>query len=184
MSENIEDPIDSPEENIVEKPNVDLLMVGLDEAGKTTPLYKLLKTDNNDLITIPTIGYNKETIDFEDKNYTFWDIGGLDTVRVLWKFYKENKAAVVFVIDAANRERYVQAKSFLHTVMCDEDLSNAMLLLVLNKQDKPNCATAEDMEQQLDMKSIKQPWCIVNTSAYDCQSLNNIMMNLRDLNLF
>ncbi|XP_065364227.1 uncharacterized protein LOC135957416 [Calliphora vicina] len=174
---------ESQEECILEKPEVSILMVGLDEAGKTTLLYKL-KLGDGDLTTIPTIGYNVETVEFEDKNYTFWDIGGHETVRVLWKFYNENKAAVVFVVDASNSERFALAKDFLHTVMSDEDLSNAMLLVVANKQDKPNCDSVEDLKQQLDLKSLKQPCSLINTSAFDRASLTDIMVHLRDMNLF
>lgn len=165
------------------KPEIPILMLGLDEAGKTTILYKLLKWQEK-LETIPTIGYNVETLEFEEQKYTIWDIGGLNTVRVLWKFYTENKTAVIFVVDASDAERLVEAKEFLHNVMSNEDLVNAMLLVVSNKHDKANCLSEKDLEDQLDLKSIKQPNRIVETSALDRESLNDIMVHLKDMYLF
>ena len=50
-----------------------ILMVGLDAAGKTTILYKL-KLDEN-VTTIPTIGFNVETVQYKKINFTMWDVG-------------------------------------------------------------------------------------------------------------
>ena len=52
-----------------------ILMVGLDAAGKTTILYKLKL--NETVTTIPTIGFNVETVS-PSKHITFtvWDVGG------------------------------------------------------------------------------------------------------------
>lgn len=167
------------QESAVEKPNIPILMLGLDGAGKTTILYKLKLGDKDDLKTIPTIGYNEETVEYEDTNYTFWDIGGLNTVRVLWKFYARNKAAVVFVVDATNSERFEEAKEFLNTIMTYEDLDDAKLIIVSNKQDKKNCVANEELEEKLDLKSFKQPTQIVNVSAFNRESLNNFMVHLK-----
>jgi GTPase SAR1 family protein len=52
-----------------------ILMVGLDAAGKTTILYKL-KLDEN-VTTIPTIGFNVETVQYKKVNFTMWDVGGI-----------------------------------------------------------------------------------------------------------
>ena len=65
-----------------------ILMVGLDAAGKTTILYKLKL---NELVsTIPTIGFNVETVQYKNINFTIWDIGGQKLLRQLWKHYYEN----------------------------------------------------------------------------------------------
>ena len=53
-------------------------MVGLDAAGKTTLLYKL--TLGEIVTTIPTIGFNLETVEYKNINFTVWDVGGQDKV--------------------------------------------------------------------------------------------------------
>ena len=63
------------------KKNVKMLMVGLDASGKTTVLYKLKL---GDLITsIPTIGFNVETVEYKNLKFTMWDVGGQDKLRPL-----------------------------------------------------------------------------------------------------
>ena len=154
-------------------------MLGLDDAGKTTILYKLKRNDKIEII--PTIGYNVETVDFEDKSFTFWDIGGLESVRVLWKFYTENKAVVIFVVDASNAERFAEAKGFLHSIMNNEDLANAALLIISNKHDKQICHDASHLEQQLELNDLKRSYDIINTSAFDENSLKTILLHLKNL---
>lgn len=53
-----------------------ILMVGLDAAGKTTVLYKLKLGEI--VTTIPTIGFNVETVQYKNINFTVWDVGMLD----------------------------------------------------------------------------------------------------------
>ena len=53
--------------------------IGLDAAGKTTLLYKLKLGEV--LTTIPTIGFNVETIEYKGLKMTSWDVGG--RVRLL-----------------------------------------------------------------------------------------------------
>ena len=62
------------------KKDVRILMVGLDAAGKTTILYKLKLGEL--VTTIPTIGFNVETVDYKNLSFTVWDVGGQDKVRL------------------------------------------------------------------------------------------------------
>ena len=62
-----------------------ILMVGLDAAGKTTILYKLKLGEV--VTTIPTIGFNVETVDYKNISFTVWDVGGQDKIRPLWRHY-------------------------------------------------------------------------------------------------
>eukprot|EP00662_Eupelagonemidae_sp_cell21_P008090 gene8090-5118_t len=56
-----------------------MLMVGLDAAGKTTILYKLKLGEV--VPTVPTIGFNVETVQYKNVRFTMWDIGGQDRLR-------------------------------------------------------------------------------------------------------
>ena len=62
-----------------------LLMIGLDNAGKTTILYKLKL--NEVVSTIPTIGFNVENITYKNLSMTIWDVGGQLKIQILWKYY-------------------------------------------------------------------------------------------------
>merc|ERR1719361_2256790 len=80
-----------------------VLMVGLDNAGKTTVLYKLKLEEV--VTTIPTIGFNVETVKYKKINFTVWDVGGQDKIRPLWRHYYQNTDAIIFVVDSADKER-------------------------------------------------------------------------------
>lgn len=67
---------------------VRILMVGLDAAGKTTILYKLKLGEI--VTTIPTIGFNVETVEYKNISFTVWDVGGQDKIRPLWRYYFQN----------------------------------------------------------------------------------------------
>ena len=66
------------------KKEMRILMVGLDAAGKTTILYKLKLGEI--VTTIPTIGFNVETVEYKNINFTVWDVGGQDKIRPLWRY--------------------------------------------------------------------------------------------------
>merc|ERR1712100_29600 len=66
---------------LVGKQDCRILMVGLDAAGKTTILYKLKLGEV--VTTIPTIGFNVETVEYKNISFTVWDVGGQDKIRPL-----------------------------------------------------------------------------------------------------
>ncbi|KAL2335704.1 hypothetical protein Fmac_016917 [Flemingia macrophylla] len=62
------------------KKEMRILMVGLDAAGKTTILYKLKLGEI--VTTIPTIGFNVETVEYKNISFTVWDVGGQDKIQI------------------------------------------------------------------------------------------------------
>lgn len=65
-----------------------VVTLGLDNAGKTSVLFKLKQ---NEFITqIPTIGFNVETVEYKNLKFTIWDVGGQPKLRPLWKHYYLN----------------------------------------------------------------------------------------------
>ena len=56
-----------------------ILMLGLDAAGKTTILYKLKL--NEGVNTIPTVGFNVESVSYKNVKFNVWDVGGQDKIR-------------------------------------------------------------------------------------------------------
>ena len=131
-----------------------ILMVGLDAAGKTTILYKL-KLDEN-VTTIPTIGFNVETVQYKKVNFTMWDVGGQDKIRPLWRHYYANTNAVIFVVDSNDRERISEARDELQKMLCDDQLRECVVLLFANKQDLPNAMNAAEMTDKLALHNLKQ----------------------------
>ena len=56
--------------------------------------------------TIPTIGFNVETLSLKECNITAWDVGGCDKIRPLWRHYYQNTQAIVYVVDSNDSHRY------------------------------------------------------------------------------
>ena len=141
-----------------------IIMLGLDNAGKTTVLYKLKLGEV--VTTIPTIGFNVESVQYKHINFTVWDVGGQTKIRPLWQHYYENSDAVIFVVDSQDMGRLAEAKEELDGVLNDDRLRNATLLVFSNKQDMPGAATtAEETEKLGLMKRREREWFIQATCA-------------------
>lgn len=123
-------------QSMFERKNATILMVGLDAAGKTTILMKLKLNETKE--TVPTIGFNVETVEYKNVKFHVWDVGGQEKLRQLWKHYYEGANAIIYVIDSNDRERMTLAKAELERLLVDPMLANATLLVLCNKQDLPN----------------------------------------------
>ncbi|WVZ71688.1 hypothetical protein U9M48_020243 [Paspalum notatum var. saurae] len=146
------------------KKEMRILMVGLDAAGKTTILYKLKLGEI--VTTIPTIGFNVETVEYKNISFTVWDVGGQDKIRPLWRHYFQNTQGLIFVVDSNDRDRVVEAKDELHRMLNEDELRDAVLLVFANKQDLPNAMNAAEITDKLGLHSLRQRhWYIQSTCA-------------------
>lgn len=146
------------------KKQMRILMVGLDAAGKTTILYKLKLGEI--ITTIPTIGFNVETVEYKNIAFTVWDVGGQDKIRPLWRHYFQNTQGLIFVVDSNDRERVAEAERELHNMLQEDDLRDAVLLVFANKQDLPNAMNVSDLTNKLGLNQLHQrKWYIQSTCA-------------------
>ena len=125
------------------KREVRILFIGLDAAGKTTILYQLKLGEI--VTTIPTIGFNVETIEHGNINFSAWDVGVRDKMRPLIRHYYAGTEALIFVIDSHDRERYGEAVEMLQETISDELLQNIPILILANKQDLSGVMTREEI---------------------------------------
>merc|ERR1739841_201793 len=146
------------------KKEVRILMVGLDAAGKTTVLYKLKLGEL--VTTIPTIGFNVETVQYKNIHFTVWDVGGQDKIRPLWRHYYQNTQGVIFVVDSNDRERISEAAEELQKMLREDELRDAVLLVFANKQDLPNAMSVSEVTDKLGLHSVtNRKWYIQSTCA-------------------
>ncbi|PXF39890.1 ADP-ribosylation factor 2-B [Gracilariopsis chorda] len=158
--------------SILGQKEVRILMVGLDAAGKTTILYKLKLGEI--VTTIPTIGFNVETVDYKNVKFTVWDVGGQDKIRPLWRHYFQNTQGLIYVVDSNDRDRIPEARDELKKMLSEEELRNATVLVFANKQDLPNAMNVADLTQELGLPSMSnrkwfvQACCATNgTGLYE-----------------
>ncbi|XP_042860411.1 ADP-ribosylation factor 1 isoform X1 [Penaeus japonicus] len=146
------------------KKEMRILMVGLDAAGKTTILYKLKLGEI--VTTIPTIGFNVETVEYKNISFTVWDVGGQDKIRPLWRHYFQNTQGLIFVVDSNDRERIGEAREELMRMLAEDELRDAVLLIFANKQDLPNAMNAAEITDKLGLHSLRnRNWYIQATCA-------------------
>merc|ERR1711937_36554 len=139
-------------------------MVGLDAAGKTTVLYKLKLGEV--VTTIPTIGFNVETVEYKNINFTVWDVGGQDKIRPLWRHYYQNTQGLIFVVDSNDRDRINEARDELMRMLNEDEMREAILLIFANKQDLPNAMPAAEITEKLVLQNLKhRRWYIQSTCA-------------------
>eukprot|EP01125_Pyxidicula_operculata_P006032 TRINITY_DN210_c0_g1_i1.p1 TRINITY_DN210_c0_g1~~TRINITY_DN210_c0_g1_i1.p1 ORF type:complete len:180 (-),score=49.12 TRINITY_DN210_c0_g1_i1:135-674(-) len=146
------------------KKEMRILMVGLDAAGKTTVLYKLKLGEI--VTTIPTIGFNVETVQYKNINFTVWDVGGQDKIRPLWRHYYQNTQGLIYVVDSNDRARIDEAALELQKVLREDELRDAVVLVLANKQDLPNAMSVAEVTDKLGLHSLRsRQWYIQATCA-------------------
>ena len=150
--------------------SISVLLVGLDRAGKTAIHYKLKLGEI--VTTIPTLGFNVETVEYKNTSFTVWDVGGGGKIRGLWHQFYQNAEAVIFVVDSNDQDRIGEAHDELHRVLSEDELREAMLLVCVNKQDLPNAMSAVEVCDKLGMHSLRnRKWSIQATCGISGEGL-------------
>ena len=142
-----------------------ILILGLDNAGKTAILYSL-KLGEAIEYTIPTIGFNVEQVKIGTLNIHMWDMGGQTTLRDLWPHYYEQSDGVVFVLDSSDVDRFDTARQELHTLMSHKELNSKPFLILANKQDLPNAVGQKEVVQRMGLETVNwTPWHVIECCA-------------------
>ncbi|XP_061642435.1 ADP-ribosylation factor-like protein 11 isoform X1 [Phyllopteryx taeniolatus] len=142
-----------------------VILMGLDSAGKTTLLARLLTGQVMD--TSPTIGFNVGTFDLDKRtSLTVWDVGGQKSMRPNWRFFLDDCKALVFVVDSSDRSRMTEAKKALKNVLREEKLRGIPLMVLGNKLDQPGAMNVQEISNKLGMSNYPQlQWQIQVCSA-------------------
>jgi len=144
---------------------VRVLILGLDNAGKTTILYKL-HSPNRVIRTMPTIGFNVETVVYKNLNFSVWDLGGQTSIRPYWRCYYANTNAIIYVVDSSDAERLALSRKELMAMLEEEELKSTVLLVFANKQDMKGALSEAEVSQQLGLHAIKnRQWHICKSTA-------------------
>jgi ADP-ribosylation factor-like protein 5B len=151
-----------------------VVIVGLNNAGKTTTLYKLLLDEV--VVTNPTIGSNVEEVNYKNIKFLMWDIGGQESTRASWANYYAGTDVVIFVIDSTDRERLPVSKLELEKMLSNESLKNALILVFANKNDLKGAMTSAEISDLLGLNRVKDhQWHIQSCCALTGEGLNTGM---------
>ena len=155
-----------------------ILMLGLDAAGKTTILYKIKL--NEQVTTIPTIGFNVETVEIGNGlTFTVWDVGGQQRLRPLWQHYFQNSDGLMYIVDSNDPERLSEAFDELNSIITDDRMRGVPVLLLANKQDLPNSRSVSEITERMKMHSMKnRAWHVQGCCAVSGEGLLEGMSEL------
>merc|ERR1712061_569175 len=129
-----------------------ILMLGLDNAGKTTILKKLSEEDISHIM--PTQGFNIKSLVHEGFKLNVWDIGGQKSIRPYWSNYFESSDALVYVIDSSDRRRLEESSNELKELLAEDKLGGLPVLIFANKQDLLQAVPADEISDTLALGEI------------------------------
>lgn len=151
-----------------------ILILGLDGAGKTTILYRLQVGEV--VTTIPTIGFNVEQVTYKNLKFQVWDLGGQTSIRPYWRCYFSNTDAIIYVVDSADRDRIGISKEELVSMLEEEELKKAILVVLANKQDLDEAMSVSEIHSALGLDALKsRTFQIFKTSALKGNGLDEAM---------
>ena len=153
---------------------VRLLILGLDNAGKTTVMKKISGEDIHEIS--PTVGFNIKSLEYKGYVLNIWDVGGQKTIRTYWRNYFELTDGIIWVVDSVDRFRLQECRQQLRDILAQEKLAGASLLVFANKQDLGGALKFEEIAACLGLEDedVKgRHWSVFGCSAVTGVGLEN-----------
>lgn len=132
-----------------------LLLLGLDNAGKTTLLHRLR---TGDIRSFPPTDRPHQTDKFSFQGISFqaWDLGGHEAVRHLWEDYVCECSAVLFLLDAADSERLEEAGYELDALIGQKVVENIPIAVLCNKCDLETAMSSDVIKERIDYSNLQK----------------------------
>ena len=151
--------------------------------GKTTILYKVKL--NEVVTTIPTIGFNVETVSpCRGITFTVWDVGGQYKIRPLWRHYFNDVDGMFYIIDSTDVDRVNESCEELHGILENESMHGVPIVVIANKQDLPNALSCSELVTRLRLEKLnltRNNWFIQNACAVNGEGIVESMKQMSDM---
>lgn len=140
---------------------VTLVMVGLDNAGKTAAVRGIQGENPQDVA--PTVGFSKVDLKQGKFEVTIFDLGGGKRIRDIWKNYYSESHGVVFVVDSSDVQRIQETRETMAQVLQHPRIAGKPVLVLANKQDLEGALAEADIIENLSLEKL------VNENKCLCQ---------------
>ncbi|XP_054585680.1 ADP-ribosylation factor-like protein 8B isoform X1 [Eptesicus fuscus] len=126
---------------------------------------------------IPTVGFNMRKVTKGNVTIKIWDIGGQPRFRSMWERYCRGVNAIVYMIDAADREKIEASRNELHNLLDKPQLQGIPVLVLGNKRDLPNALDEKQLIEKMNLSAIQdREICCYSIS---CKEKDNIDITLQ-----
>lgn len=138
------------------RPPAKMIIVGLDNSGKSTVINYLKPKKIQTQETVPTVGFNVENFKHGSLKFTVWDMSGAGRYRSLWEHYYEDAQAIVFVIDSADTVRMCVVKDELESLLAHKYIAKnpVPILFFANKSDLTKALKANELAEILELSKM------------------------------
>jgi len=158
------------------KEEMELTLVGLQHAGKTTFVNVIASGSFNEDM-IPTVGFNMRKIHKGAVTIKLWDIGGQPRFRSMWERYCRGVNAIVYMVDAADEDKIEASRNELHNLLEKPQLAGIPVLVLGNKRDLPGSLDEHGLIERMNLNAIQdREICCYSIS---CKEKDNIDITLQ-----
>jgi len=158
----------------IKKKDVNVLILGLDNSGKTTIINHLKPEESQQADIVPTIGFSVENFQSKNLSFTVFDMSGQGRYRNLWEHYYKEAHGVIFVLDSSDSLRMVVAKDELDQFLQHADVVGRCvpILFFANKMDHRDSVSSVKCTSLMGLETIKgKPWNICASNALTGEGL-------------
>lgn len=159
----------------ISKEEANILVIGLDNSGKTTILNQLKSEDYRSMDIVPTIGFNVEKLQTKHLTITAFDMSGQGRYRTLWEQYYRDCQGIIFVVDSSDKIRMVVARDELESMVKHTDLKNKRvpILFFANKMDLRDAVSSVKVSSLMGLEEIHdKPWHICASNGLTGEGLH------------
>ena len=159
----------------MKKKEANVVVVGLDNSGKTTIINRLKPEETKTHDIVPTIGFTVEKFQNKTLSFTAFDMSGQGRYRNLWEHYYRECHGIIFVIDSSDKLRMTVAKDELNMLLGHDDIMHKRIpiLFMANKMDLRDALSGVKTSAMLELENIRdKPWHICATNGLTGEGLD------------
>ena len=166
------------------KSNVaNVVVVGLDNSGKTTIINRLKPQEARSMDVVPTVGFTVEKFKSKSLQLTCFDMSGQGRYRNLWEHYYKDCHGIIFVLDSSDKLRIPVAKDELNQLLLNQDIlaRRIPILFFANKMDVRDALSSVKCSTLLELSKVEnKPWHICASNGITGEGLDEGITWLTD----